>query len=72
MGVATLVINGISTNIAITGLIMDAVEFGYHAVIAEDCIAGAEREAHKIIVEHQVRILATIADKDAVIAGIQA
>jgi nicotinamidase-related amidase len=70
MGVETVVITGISTNVAITGLTMAAVEFGYHAVIPEDCIAGADREAHRIIVEHQLRMLATITDKDAVIAAL--
>lgn len=70
LGVETVVITGISTNIAVTGLTIAAVEFGYHAVIPEDCIAGADREAHRVIVEHQLRMLATITDKDAVIAAI--
>jgi nicotinamidase-related amidase len=70
MGAETVVITGISTNVAIAGLTMAAVEFGYHAVIPEDCIAGADREAHRIIVEHQLRMLATITDKDAVIAAL--
>jgi nicotinamidase-related amidase len=70
LGIETVVITGISTNVAIAGLTMAAVEFGYHAVIPEDCIAGADREAHRFIVEHQLRMLATIADKDAVIAAL--
>jgi nicotinamidase-related amidase len=70
LGVETVVITGISTNVAITGLTMAAVEFGYHAVIPEDCIAGADREAHRIIVEHQLRMLATITSKDEVVAAL--
>jgi nicotinamidase-related amidase len=70
MGIETVVITGISTNIAIAGNTIAAVEFGYHAVIPEDCIAGADREAHRIIVDHQLRMLATITDKDAVIAAL--
>lgn len=70
LGVETIVITGISTNIAVTGLTIAAVEFGYHAVIPEDCIAAADREAHRVIVDHQLRMLATITDKDAVIAAI--
>jgi nicotinamidase-related amidase len=70
MGVETVVITGISTNVAITGLTMAAVEHGYHAVIPEDCIAGADREAHRTIVEHQLRMLATITSKDEVVAAL--
>ena len=70
MGVETVVLTGISTNVAIAGMTMAAVEFGYHAVIPEDCIAGADREAHRIIVEHQLRMLATVTSKDEVIAAL--
>jgi nicotinamidase-related amidase len=70
MGVETVVITGISTNVAITGMTMAAVENGYHAVIPEDCIAAADREAHRVIVEHQLRMLATITSKDDVIAAL--
>jgi nicotinamidase-related amidase len=70
MNVETLVITGVSTNVAVTGLTMAAVEFGYHVVIPEDCIAGADREAHSIIVEHQLRMLATITTKDEVVAAL--
>ena len=70
MGVETLVLTGVSTNVAITGLTMAGVEFGYHVVIPEDCIAGADREAHRVIVEHQLRMLATITTRDEVIAAI--
>jgi nicotinamidase-related amidase len=70
LGVETVVITGISTNVAITGLTMAAVDFGYHAVIPEDCIAGADREAHRVIVEHQLRMLATITSKDEVVAAL--
>lgn len=70
MGVETVVITGISTNVAITGLTMAAVELGYHAVIPEDCIAAADREAHRVIVEHQLRMLATITTKDEVVASL--
>jgi nicotinamidase-related amidase len=70
MGVETVILTGISTNVAITGMTMAAVELGYHAVIPEDCIAGADREAHCVIVEHQLRMLATITSKDEVIAAL--
>jgi nicotinamidase-related amidase len=72
MGVETIVLTGISTNVAIAGMTMAAVELGYHAVIPEDCIAAADRDAHRIIIEHQLRMLATITSKDEVVAALGA
>lgn len=70
MGVETLVVTGVSTNVAIPGITISAVEFGYHVVIPEDCIAGSDPEVHKVIVENQLRMMATITDRHAVIAAI--
>ena len=70
IGIETLVITGISTNIAIPGNTIVAVEYGYHVVIPEDCIAAADEQAHSVIVEKQLRMLATITDSSAVIAAI--
>jgi nicotinamidase-related amidase len=70
MGIETLVVTGVSTNVAIPGITISAVEFGYHVVIPEDCIAGADPEAHKVIIEHQLRMMATITDRHSVIAAI--
>lgn len=70
MGVETVILTGISTNIAIPGLTMAAVENGYHVVIPEDCIAGSSEEAHRVIVNEQLRMLATITTKDEVIAAL--
>jgi nicotinamidase-related amidase len=47
------------------------VENGYHVVIPEDCIAGSSDEAHRVIVNEQLRMLATITTKDEVIATLE-
>ena len=39
-------------------------------MIPEDCIAGADPDAHKTIIEHQLRMMATITDRQSVIAAI--
>lgn len=70
LGVETVVLTGVSTNVAIPGLALAATEFGYHAVIPEDCIAGSDPEVQKVIVENQLRMLATITSADEVIAAI--
>lgn len=68
--VQTVVVTGVSTNVAIPGLVMAATDHGYHAVVPEDCIAGSDPETHRTIVDQQLRMLATITTKDEVIAAL--
>lgn len=66
MGVETLVLTGVSTNVAIAGNAMTAIDLGYHVVIPEDCIAGADAQTHETLVKEQLRMLARITSADAV------
>ena len=70
LGVQTIVLTGPSTNIAIPGLAMAATDLGYHVVVPEDCISAGDAESHKVFVENQLRLLATITTKDEVIKAI--
>lgn len=70
LGVATVVLTGVSTNIAMPGNTMAAVDLGYHVIIPEDCTAGADPETHRVIVAEQLRMLARITTADAVIAAL--
>ena len=72
LGVDTVVVVGVSTNVGVAGCTMAAVELGYNAVIPEDCIAGADPEAHRIIVDRQLRMLARISTSEEVIAALAA
>ncbi|MGH3891343.1 MAG: cysteine hydrolase family protein, partial [Rhodococcus qingshengii] len=58
--VATLVLAGISTNIALPGLALEAVNRGYSVVLAEDCTAGSSPEAHEFMVSNMLTLLARI------------
>jgi nicotinamidase-related amidase len=70
MDISTVVLTGVSTNLAMPGNAFAAVDLGYHVVIPEDCTAGADPETHKVIVREQLRMLARITTADAVIAAI--
>lgn len=72
LGVETLVFTGPSTNVAMPGNCIAAVEFGYHVVVPEDCIAGSDPDAHKVIVDNTLRMVATITDRASVIEAIGA
>jgi len=70
MDISTVVLTGVSTNIAMPGNTMTAVDLGYHVVIPEDCIAGADAATHEVIVAQQLRMLARITTAQAVIAAL--
>lgn len=60
LDVQTVVLAGVSTNIAIPGNTIAAVELNYNVVIPEDCIAGTDPETHRVIVDEQLRMLARL------------
>lgn len=66
MSIETVVITGVSTNVAVAGCTMAATDLGYHAIIAEDCIAAADPATHDVIVRDQLRMVARIASADDV------
>lgn len=69
-GVDTVVLVGISVNIAIPGSAIEAVNRGLPVVIPEDATAATEREVHEVMFRHVLPALATISTTDEVIAAI--
>lgn len=57
-GARTVVITGVSVNIAITGATIDAVNRGYTAVIPTDCVAGAPASYARDAIRYSLRNLA--------------
>jgi nicotinamidase-related amidase len=70
MDVSTIVLTGVSTNVAIPANAMVASELGYHVVVPEDCIAGSDADTHATIVENQLRLVARIVSSDDLIAAL--
>jgi nicotinamidase-related amidase len=67
----TVVLSGVSTNIALPGAATEAVGLGYNVVLAEDCAAGATPETHHMQITQHLLLLATITDAESVIASLQ-
>lgn len=59
-GVQTLVLAGISTNVALPGLALEAVNRGYDVVLAEDCTAGTTADGHRYMVENMLTLLTRV------------
>ena len=68
----TVVLSGVSTNIALPGAATEAVGLGYNVVLAEDCSAGATPETHHMQITQHLLLLATITDAASVVAAVRA
>src|SRR3546814_13470763 len=66
LDIDTVVLVGVSTNVALPGTATEAVGLGYAVVLVEDCTAGATEESHLFQVTEHLRLLATVADSDSV------
>ncbi len=60
LGVTTIVAVGVSVNIAITNLVMDAVNAGYRVVVPRDAVAGIPADYSNAIIDNTLSLLATV------------
>ncbi|HTM84103.1 MAG TPA: cysteine hydrolase [Mycobacterium sp.] len=60
LGVTTIVAVGVSLNVAIPNLVMDAVNAAYRVVLPRDAVAGVPAEYGTAIIENTLALLATI------------
>jgi nicotinamidase-related amidase len=65
LGVETVVVVGVSTNLAVLGSVIEAVNHGYEVVVPTDCIAGIGRVQHAIETD-LLPALAAVTARDAV------
>jgi nicotinamidase-related amidase len=68
--VDTVVLAGVSTNIALPGAATEAIALGYEVVLVEDCTAGGTAESHQTQVTLHLPLLATITDSATVIGAV--
>lgn len=68
LGVRTLVVTGVSVNVAVTNLVMDAVNLGYWVVLPRDAVAGVPTDYADAVVDTTLSLLATVTTTDAVVA----
>ena len=69
LGVRTIVLVGVSLNIALLGTTIEAVNRGYQVVMPEDGVTGTPREYAAAVLENTLRLLATIVRCDDVVAA---
>lgn len=67
LGVSTIVAVGVSLNIAIPNLVMDAVNAGYQVVLPRDAVAGVPAEYGDAMIANTLSLLATVTTTDALL-----
>jgi nicotinamidase-related amidase len=71
-GATTVIAAGVSLNVGITGLVIEAVNRCYRVVVARDCVAGWPLEYGELVLEKTVGQLATLATADEIAAAWEA
>ncbi|MEV6317738.1 cysteine hydrolase [Streptomyces sp. NPDC051776] len=68
LGCRTLVVTGVSANVAVPAAVFDAVNLGYTAVVPADAIAGVPPEYTPAMVRHTLALVAMVTATDEVLA----
>jgi nicotinamidase-related amidase len=59
LGVTTVVVAGVSVNLGVLGLCIEAVNLGYRVAVASDAVAGVPREYADDVLRNTIALLAT-------------
>ncbi|MHB8511595.1 MAG: isochorismatase family protein [Actinomycetota bacterium] len=66
LGAKTLVVTGVSVNVGILNVVMDAVNLGYNVVLPRDAIAGVPASYANDVIDNTLSLLATLTTSDEV------
>ncbi|HEX3708122.1 MAG TPA: cysteine hydrolase [Mycobacteriales bacterium] len=64
LGATTLVVLGVSVNVAITNLVMDAINLGYQVVLVRDAVCGVPKSYADAVLDNTLSLLATVVTTD--------
>ncbi|GAB1334405.1 cysteine hydrolase [Streptomyces sp. E-15] len=67
LGCHTLIVTGVSANVAIPNAVFDAVNLGYTAVVPADAIAGVPADYTSAMIRHTLALVATVTTTDEVL-----
>lgn len=67
LGVTTIVVAGVSVNVAVTNLVMDAVNAGYRVVLPRDATAGTPTDYADAVIDNTLALLATTTSTEELI-----
>ncbi len=68
----TMLMTGVSTNLAVEGIVRASVNRGFDMVVIEDCCASYPDEWHRFSIDNIMPLLAQVTSADALIAALAA
>ncbi|MFJ5137340.1 cysteine hydrolase [Streptomyces sp. NPDC088707] len=68
LGCRTLIVTGVSANVAVPNAVFDAVNLGYTVVVPADAIAGVPADYTPAMIRHTLALVATITTTDEILA----
>lgn len=68
LGVTTIVVTGVSVNVAVTNLVMDAVNRGYDVVLPRDAVCGIPQDYADAVIDNTLSLLAAVTTTDELVA----
>jgi nicotinamidase-related amidase len=67
LDISTVIATGVSLNLGIIGLAVEAVNLGYRVVVATDAVAGVPAAYADDVLHHTLRLVATLATVDDIV-----
>ncbi len=67
LGITNVIVVGVSTNIGIPNTVMDLVNRSYEVVVPSDAVAGTPAEYSEAMIQHTIRMLATVTNTEAIL-----
>ncbi len=69
LGVTTVVATGVSVNLGVLGLVIEAVNHGYQVVVPRDAVAGTPNRYADAVLDQTFPLISTVTTADEVIAA---
>lgn len=69
MGIGTIIATGVSLNLGVFGLCVEAINLGYRVILPRDCVSGFPRDYGEAVLRHSLSQLCTITTSSELIAA---
>lgn len=70
LGTEVIIVTGVSLNLGIFGLCIEAVNLGYEVVLPVDAVAGTPRDYARSVIDESLSLITTLCDVDSLISSL--
>lgn len=68
LGITTVIATGVSLNVGVMGMAIEAVGLGYTVVVPRDCVAGTPTEYAEAVLKNALPVIANVTTSETLIA----